>query len=71
MTQRSESREQNHRTSHALLDGLFTSENKKYQIWAYIFGFAGLILLFLIAAACLLSWPFSRWSDQRNSERRN
>ena len=33
MTRRSEFQGQNYRTSHALLDNLFTSENNKYKIW--------------------------------------
>ena len=68
VTRKSKFRGQNHRTSHALLDGLPTSKNEKYQIWIYLFGFAGLILVPLIAAISLLSWPFSRQSDQRGHE---
>ena len=68
VTRKSEFREKNHRTNHALLDGRLTSKNEKYQIWIYLFGFTGLLLFPLVAAACLLCWPFSRQSDQRRDE---
>ena len=68
MTRKSDLLGQDYRTSDALLDGLTTSKNEKYQIWIYLFGFAGLILVPFITAACLLSWPFSRQSDQKRDE---